>query len=158
MNNSDLTSRLPRSRTDTHRAEELVALGYPALSPVLPHLFQWLETSGSPVELILRPFFAELGAPARDLACKALEASGKPALKHCLLRHVLPSWPREVLLTLPVEQFLQEYDFHGLDVWALRLMIDKALPSNDGAEGLERWQAHKIARLKEQLDVLMDGI
>lgn len=60
------------------------------------------------VESVIQPFFAELGAPARDLVCKALEASIKPALKYRLVRFVLPAWPREVLVTLPLDPLLQQ--------------------------------------------------
>lgn len=151
---TDLTVLLPTDRNDVDGAKELLALGYPELAPVLPHLFQWLGTSGSDVELIIRPFFAELGAPARDLVCKALEDRAKPALKYCLLRYVLPSWPREVVATLPLEQLLQQYDFHGLDVWALKLMSEKRIPTHDGLKGLDEWKELKIARLREQLSVL----
>ncbi|MGJ9420705.1 hypothetical protein ACHAC9_23580 [Massilia sp. CMS3.1] len=146
-----LTSRLPKNGNDVEGVKELLALGYPAIAPVLPHLFQWLETGGPVVESAIQPFFAELGAPARDLACKALEASIKPALKYRLLRYVLPTWPRDVLITLPLEQLLQQYDFYGLDVWALKLMIDKRIP---GHSELEEWRKFKIRHLKELLEVL----
>jgi hypothetical protein len=151
---SPLMARLPRNAHDADGARELVALGYPALAPVLPHLFQWLETSGSAVELVLRPFFAELGAPARDLACKALLHRNKPALKYSLLRYVLPSWPREVLATLPLEAYLYDSDAYGLDVWALKLMVEKRIPSHEGLKGLLECKNFKVARLEEHLKVL----
>jgi hypothetical protein len=151
---SPLIAQLPKNSHDADGARALVALGYPALAPVLPHLFQWLETSGSDVELVLRPFFAELGAPARDLACQALLHRNKPALKHCLLRYILPSWPRDVVATLPLEAYLYDSDAYGLDVWALKLMIEKCIPTHDGLKGLAEARDRKIARLKELLDVL----
>jgi hypothetical protein len=151
---SPLIARLPRNGADADQARELVALGYPALAPVLPHLFQWLETSGSAVELVLRPFFAELGAPARDLAFKALQQRIKPALKYSLLRYVLPSWPRDVVATLPLESYLYDSDSYGLDVWALKLMTEKSIPTHDGLTGLVATRAWKIERLNELLSVL----
>jgi len=87
----DLTARLSKNGNDVDGAKELLALGFPAIVPVLPHLFQWLETGGPLVESVIQPFFATLGAPARDLACKALEAEVKPALKYRLVRYVLLS-------------------------------------------------------------------
>lgn len=151
---TSLTARLPKNGHDADGARELVALGYPTLAPVLPHLFKWLETSGSAVELVLRPFFAELGAPARDMACQALLHRNKPALKYCLLRYVLPGWPREVLITLPLESYLCDSDAYGLDVWALKLMVEKRIPTHEGLEGLVEWKRWKITRLEEQLGVL----
>jgi hypothetical protein len=151
---SPLIAQLPKNSHDADGARALVALGYPALAPVLPHLFQWLETSGSDVELVLRPFFAELGAPARDLAYQALLHRNKPALKHCLLRYVLPSWPRDVVATLPLEGYLYDGDAYGLDVWTLKLMIEKSIPTHDGLKGLAEAKDWKITRLKEHLHVL----
>lgn len=147
----NLTSRLPKNGNDMDGARELVALGYPAIAPVLPHLFQWLESGGPLVELVVQPFFAELGAPARDLACIALEATIKPALKYRLVRYVLPAWPREVLITLPLDPLLQQYDYYGLDVWTLKLMIEKNIPAHTG---LGEWRKLKISHLKERLDAL----
>lgn len=149
-----MTARLPKDGNDVDAAKGLVALGYPALAPVLPHLFQWLETSGSAVELVLRPFFAELGAPACDLARTALLNRNKPALKYSLLRYVLPSWPRDLVATLPLEGYLYDSDSYGLDVWALKLMVDKRIATHEGFEGLVAARAWKIARYHEHLSVL----
>ncbi|MCC2956344.1 hypothetical protein LK542_12030 [Massilia sp. IC2-477] len=151
---SPLTRRLPKDSGDVAAAAELVALGYPTVAPVLPHLFQWLETSGSPVEMVLRPFFSSLGAPARDLACEALLRHNKPAVKHCLLRYILPHWPREVLVTLPLEGYLYSGDAHGLDVWALKLMVEKRIPTHDGLRGLAAAKAFKTAHYEALLAVL----
>lgn len=147
----NLTALLPKNGSDTAGAAQLVAMGYPAVAPVLPHLFQWLESGGPLVDTIIAPFFATLGSPARDLVCKALEAPTKPALKNRLVRFVLPAWPREVLLTLPLEPMLQQYDFYGLDVWTLKLMIDKDIPSHTA---LDQWRQLKIASLDERLQAL----
>jgi hypothetical protein len=151
---SPLTARLPKDGNDVDAAKGLVALGYPALAPVLPHLFQWLETSGSAVELVLRPFFAELGAPARDLARTALLNRNKPALKYSLLRYVLPGWPRDLVATLPLEGYLYDSDSYGLDVWALKLMVEKRIATHEGFEGLVAARDWKIARYHEHLSVL----
>lgn len=35
-----LTATLPKDGNDVARAKELLGLGYPALAPVLPHLFR----------------------------------------------------------------------------------------------------------------------
>jgi hypothetical protein len=147
----NLTTRLPKNGNDVDGARELLALGYPAIAPVLPHLFQWLDTGGPLVDSVIQPFFAELGAPARDLVCEALGAAIKPALKYRLVRYVLPAWPREVLVTLPLEPLLQQYDFYGLDVWALKLMIEKKIPAHSE---LAEWRELKIKHLKERLQAL----
>ncbi|MFG6413903.1 hypothetical protein ACG02S_08345 [Roseateles sp. DC23W] len=153
MNRSDLTKLLPRNGADIENARALVALGYPMVEPVLTSLLQWLETDGSPVEMIIRPFFADLGEPALELVRDALTAPIKPARKHALLRYVLPSWPASVVQKLAPELhgFIQHYDFYGLDVWALRLLVDKGIETHGGNE---QWKAQKIERLRELLAVL----
>jgi|EndMetStandDraft_3_1072993.scaffolds.fasta_scaffold464540_2 hypothetical protein len=153
MNRSDLTKLLPTSGTDIENAQAIVALGFPTVEPVLKSLFQWLETNGSPVEMIIRPFFAGLGEPALELVRDALMAPIKPARKHALLRYVLPHWPASVIEKLEPELqgFIQQHDFHGLDVWALLLMIEKGIETHGGNE---KWRAHKIARMQELIAAL----
>jgi hypothetical protein len=153
MQRSELTRLLPKDGRDVENARALIALGYPAIEPVLPSLFQWLETSGSEVELVVRPFFAALGEPALDLVRSALESPIKPARKAALLRYVLPSWPREAVAKLEPQllSYLDGYDFHGLDAWALKLLMQKGLAED---QRLERWRQLKIERLKEQLEAL----
>lgn len=57
MQKSELTKLLPKNGKDVEGARAILALGFPTIEPVLPSLFQWLETSGSDVELLIRPFF-----------------------------------------------------------------------------------------------------
>jgi hypothetical protein len=153
MERSELTKLLPKSSSDAEGARAIVALGYPTVGPVLKSLFQWLETSGSEVELVLRPFFASLGEPALELVAEALASPTKPARKAAILRFVLPSWPAEVLVKLEPQlvALIEPYDFYGLDVWALKLLIDKGLAKD---ENLERWRTLKITRLQDQLEAL----
>jgi hypothetical protein len=147
---SELTDLRPQGRGDTENAGKILSLGFPAVEPVLPSLFQWLETNGSPVELIMRPFFAHIGEPAFELVRRALRVQTKPALKCCLLRYVLPAWPPALVSRLEPEltAMVHNVDFHGLDVWALKLLIDKQI--GDQSQW-ERWRAFKVSRLREHL-------
>jgi hypothetical protein len=150
---AELAALLPKDRNDVANAKAIIALGYPTVEPVLRSLFQWLETSGSEVELVIRPFFATLGEPALDLVKEALEGPTKPARKAALLRYVLPSWPKETIAKIEPQllTFLDGYDFHGLDVWALKLLLDKGVGPR---EELMRWKDFKRSRLQEHLGVL----
>ncbi len=103
MDKQQLAKLLPKHRDDIDAAKELIRLGYPGVAPILNSLFQWLETSGSEVELLLRPFFAELGEPALELARSALSATNKPAKKASLLKYVLPAWPGDLITRLEHE-------------------------------------------------------
>ena len=153
MERSELTKLLPKNSSDVDGARAILALGYPTVAPVLKSLFQWLETSGSDVDLLMRPFFASLGEPAVELVAEALSSPSKPARKAALLQHVLPSWPREVLAHIEpqLKALIQDYDYYGLDAWALKLLIEKGLARDEDLEG---WRRIKITRLREQLAAL----
>ncbi len=153
MTKRELTAMLPRNRHDVEAARKLVAIGLPAVEPVLKSLFQWLETGGSEVEMVIRPFFASAGAPALPLVKDALKAPIKPERKYALLRFVLPGWPRELVAQLENElmSLVRTTDFHGLDVHALSLMVAKRLGDSDE---LRRWREFKIDRLEQQLKAL----
>ncbi len=153
MTKRELTAMLPRNRNDVEAARKIVAMGLPAVEPVLKSLFQWLETGGSDVEMVIRPFFASAGAPALPLVKDALKAPIKPERKYALLRFVLPEWPCELIAQLESElmSLVRETDFHGLDVHALSLMTAKGVGDRDE---LRRWRDFKIDRIEKQLDVL----
>jgi hypothetical protein len=59
----DVRALLPQDKMDTERAEALVALGYPAVIPVLPELMEWLQDTNWPVAQVVAPFLATIGLP-----------------------------------------------------------------------------------------------
>ncbi|KRC36026.1 hypothetical protein ASE28_00285 [Acidovorax sp. Root219] len=148
-----MTPLLPKNSNDVAAAQHLVELGYPAVEPVLKSLFQWLETSGSPVEMVMRRFFAELGAPALDLVRDALTVKIKPVRKHALLRFVLPFWPRSLIAELEQElmALVHGTDVYGLDIHALSLLMRNQVGH---AGELESWYRFKTQRLEEHLEAL----
>jgi hypothetical protein len=54
---------LPNDKSDTNRAEALVALGFPAVEPVLPQILEWVQDVNWPVARIFLPFLADIGTP-----------------------------------------------------------------------------------------------
>ena len=59
----DLASLIPLDKFETCKAERLVALGYPAVEPVLPELLEWTQDGNWPVARIFLPFLASIGMP-----------------------------------------------------------------------------------------------
>jgi hypothetical protein len=55
---------VPRHKDDLTRAEAAVAAGWPAVSPVLPDLLEWLKDYNWPVAHVLAPLLATVGLPA----------------------------------------------------------------------------------------------
>lgn len=51
----------------------------------------------------------------------------------------------------------RDSDAYGLDIRALKLMVDQRIPTHEGLRGLAEVKAHKTAQLHTLLQVL-DGI
>lgn len=62
----ELEVLLPQSKSDLERARAIVAQGYPAVGPVLPQLFEWLQDCNWPVSRVITPFLASIGLPVVD--------------------------------------------------------------------------------------------
>lgn len=54
---------IPRTKSDVATARRTVALGYPAVAPVLGELLEWLQDYNWPVAKVLAPFLRDIGAP-----------------------------------------------------------------------------------------------
>jgi hypothetical protein len=54
---------VPIGKHDVQKAEAIVALGYPAIGPLLPALIVWMQDINWPVAKILAPFLAGIGEP-----------------------------------------------------------------------------------------------
>lgn len=59
----ELRSHLPVDKYDTENAERLVALGFPAVGPVLSEILQWTQDNNWPVAGVFAPFLACIGVP-----------------------------------------------------------------------------------------------
>jgi hypothetical protein len=59
----DLKWLVPRSKFDRDRVQAVIALGYPAVGPILPQLLEWLRDMNSPVAGPLSSFLTGIGAP-----------------------------------------------------------------------------------------------
>lgn len=113
-----LPELVPGAKDETDQAKKLVALGYPAVAPVMAEIFEWVEDANWPVAKVFLPFLARIGAPL---------------VPH--VRYVLQSqdeqWKRVVL-----DHIVSENGdlAHGISVDLLRL-IDTSTEAEQ-AEGL----------------------
>lgn len=149
LSRKELLALLPRNKEDESRAVALTRLGYPAVEPVLEHMIDWLRTSGSPVDLALRPFFAALGEPGVPVVRKVLRAR-HGLHQFTLVAHALPHWPRAALAQLKpeLEALATGSGFYGTDLAAMRLLAEHRLAAR---EWLSEWAAFKVKRLRELL-------
>nr|WP_295768911.1 DUF5071 domain-containing protein [Rhodoferax sp.] len=113
-----LPELVPSAKDETDLAKKLVALGYPAVKPVIAEILEWVEDANWPVAKVFLPFLARIGAPL---------------VPH--VRYVLQSqdeqWKRVVLDHIVSESGALA---HGISVDLLRL-IDTPTDA-ERAEGL----------------------
>jgi hypothetical protein len=88
----DVRNLLPRDKFDTPRAEAIVAVGYPAVAPVVPELLAWIQDGNWPVAQIIAPFLATIGAPLIP-HIRAILATDDNMWKYWVLSHVVQHSP-----------------------------------------------------------------
>lgn len=84
----ELREVLPRDKDDFARVDMLVALGYPTVGPVLPHLLTWLQDINWPIAGRLGSFLASIGAPVVPLVRQVLRGDDD-IWKHWVIRAVV---------------------------------------------------------------------
>ena len=60
---NDIQALIPRHKSDLERARAAIQAGYPAVTPILPQLLEWLQDYNWPVAHVLAPFLASIGNP-----------------------------------------------------------------------------------------------
>jgi len=145
---AELRALLPRNKNDEASARALVALGYPALEPVLDEMVGWLKTYPSPVEGAMREFLIRLGAPAIEAVRRGLSGRTE-ALRYGIVAHVVSHWPAACVARLERELvgLAAGPGDGGTDLIALSLLVEHGL----GDRGwLRQWAEFKLARARER--------
>jgi hypothetical protein len=102
MTEVELRALLPRHKCDCDRAQAIIALGYPAVAPVLRDLLQWLQDCNWPVSHSIVPFLASVGEPVIPLIREVLRGSDD-IWKYWCIDRVIMGFAREL-----AEQFRPE--------------------------------------------------
>lgn len=149
MNKAELLRLLPRNKEDAVGATALVTLGYPTVEPILEQMLDWLRTNNSPVDLVMREFFASLGIPAVPAISRALR-SRHDLLHYTVLEHVVRRWPTPAVtpLSTQLQSIATGSGFYGSDLIALRLLAEHQLAE---PKWLAEWSTFKVKRLRELL-------
>lgn len=85
----DLRELLPHDKLDTANAEQLVALGFPVIEPVLPQLLEWMQDYNWPVAQVLQHMLVNIGAPLAPHVRNVLRQKDeiwKYWVLHCIVR------------------------------------------------------------------------
>ena len=89
MTEAEIRALLPRHKGDCERAQAIIALGYPAVAPVLRDLLEWLQDCNWPVSNSIAPFLASLGEPVVPLIREVLQGNDDIWKYWCIDRIVL---------------------------------------------------------------------
>ncbi len=84
----DLSTLVPATKSETDKARRLVALGFPAVQPVLDEILEWVEDPNWPVAQVFLPFLATVGVPLVPLVRHVLESHDEQ-WKHAVLANVV---------------------------------------------------------------------
>src|SRR5690348_13441096 len=99
---TDLTELLPQHKHDHERFQRLRNLGYPAIAPVLPGLFEWVQDMNWPVAGEVASFLSSLGGAVQPQVKTVLEGDDG-MWKYWVLSAIIAPMPREELqLFVPV--------------------------------------------------------
>jgi hypothetical protein len=77
---------LPRDKHDLENARAVIALGYPAVAPVLPDLLEWLRDCNWPVSRAIDDFLATLPEQMAPLIWKVLRGDDHTWKYWCIVR------------------------------------------------------------------------
>ena len=95
-----VVSLLPHSKSDTDRAHAVVSLGYPAITPIVPGVLDWLQDINWPVAQIFAPFLASIGAELAPYVRVVLETNDD-VWKYYLIQAVVGTSPELAKLLKP---------------------------------------------------------
>ena len=85
---AEMIALIPNKRTETEKAEAIVAMDYPAIAPILPDIFHWTQDINSPVSQILQPFLVSIGAQLAP-NIKSVLNGNDDAWKYDLVAHYI---------------------------------------------------------------------
>jgi hypothetical protein len=88
----ELSALVPLHKSDLQNARAAVALGWPAVEPIVPQLLRWLQDINWPVAHVLAPFFAEVG-PALAPQVRAILETDDDVWKYYVIQAVVAYSP-----------------------------------------------------------------
>lgn len=144
MTRKELMRMMPKNADDIAAAEFIMALGYPAIAPVIRDMVKTMRIAKSPVADAFAAYFGRLGQAA-------VEPIGQGLMKdNCCLRYriftiVLPQWPKELVVQLKdiLTMVATHPDVYDNDLRCVQLLIRYRLAD-------PTWLGNWIAFKREQ--------
>lgn len=156
MVKKELLRLIPENGGGIEGVKELKRIGYPEIKPITKSLMNNLERTPFPaneIDNVIIEILSDGGSSIVEEVKLSLTAPRSPQKKYVLLSQVLPSWSSSELkpLEVAIYNLVGGYSFHGMDVWALKLLIEKGL---DGHTEPVRWLEFKKEIYLKKLEVL----
>jgi hypothetical protein len=92
---TDLRQRLPRYKIDFENTKALLALGYPAVAPVLRDLLEWLQDGNWPISRPVGEFLLTIPEAIAPLVQEVLDGDDLQWKYWCIVR-LIGEMPLEV--------------------------------------------------------------
>lgn len=155
----DLRTSLPQSSDDLDAIPRLVALGYPAVGPVLFELLKWIRQPEWPVTKPVAAFLTAIGPPLAPYVEQVFRSHDRAWAAQVMIREVLQHWPAEALVPLVPHLDQQAIHAHwGNDLEALELLVRNRLITPEYARGLvgskRRFFQEQLSRI-ESIEALL---
>jgi hypothetical protein len=123
---TDLQMNMPIDKRDVRGAEALVALGYPAVEPILAQLLEWVQDGNWPVARTLAPFLSTIGSPLAPHVAQILQGDDD-TWKYFLLSTVVGKSKELTAVLLPQLERLKSNPTEGEVEEGLDLMASNIL-------------------------------
>jgi len=148
----ELRKSLPQRSDDLDALPRIVALGYPAVEPILFDLLKWIRQPDWPVATPVAAFLTQIGAPLTPYI-EQMFRSHDQAWAAQVIRHILEHWPAEALL--PLVGWLDQQAIHahwGYDLEALSLLVRKRLLTREYARELLQTKRYFLEKQLSQVE------
>jgi hypothetical protein len=152
----DLRKSLPQRADDLDALPRLVALGYPAVEPVLFDVLKWIRQPDWPVAKPVVAFLREIGAPLAP-SIEQIFRTDDRAWAAQVIREILEHWPAETLKPLTTHLEQQAIHAHsGYDLEALSLLVRKGLITREDARELLQTKRYFLEKQLSQVEAIED--
>jgi hypothetical protein len=153
MTRKELMRMMPKNADDIAAAECIIAIGHPAIAPVMRDMVDTMRVAQSPVADAFAAYLGRLGQAA-------VQPIGQGLMKeNCWLRHriftiVLPQWPKDVVAQLRnlLTMVATHPDAYDNDLLCVQLLIHHRLAD---LTWLEDWLIFKRERWTARNELLL---
>ncbi len=153
MTRKELMQMMPANGDDLSAAERIVEIGYPAVTPVVRDMVNWMRLAESPVADTFAAFFGRLGLSAVDAICKGLMRDNS-CVRHRILTQILPQWSPDAVrkLTNTLTMIATQPDAYDNDILSMEVLARHRLAD---LEWLGQWLTFKKEQWAVRNDLLV---